>query len=292
MKNRHTATSPLTFVALPLLCLAMALSAQAQPAAPNTASTDDEQAETIQRPNQSDKTSQTLINNSLAASGGKAAYTNLVNLTATGTRVEAGLVKSFELIETLDGKRQLTYHWKHLGRSYQIRQSFDGSQSWKQELLPKKKPPTPVTGRKAVHFARQRWLLQPFIEPLSADYVFQYQGSSKVSGRAAYIVKGYGKKNEPTWFYFDKERSLLTRWGGTGVLANTELYIDYQATEFASTNGVLLPKKIDQLAMDAKFATITFDSITANQAIDPKCFELPVIQSPVLRQKSASQSAP
>lgn len=279
MKNRYVCTFTPTVPVIALLCLLMAITARAQ----STGA--EEQPTTIQRPELTDKTSYKLIKNFLAVSGGKRAYIDLVNVTATGTIVEAGKVKSFHLIETQDGRRQLTYSWKHLGRSYKVRYSFDGVSSWQQELLPKENVPQTLTGRKAIHFARQHWLIQPFVVPLKADYVFQYQGVSKVGGRPSYIVTGYGKKNERSWFYFDKERSLLTRWGGKGTIAGIEEYMDYQATHFATVNGVLLPKQIDLLAENSKFGTITFKSISANQTIDPKIFYMPHNTIPTLRQK-------
>ena len=277
MKIHHSskAASPLTTLVLCLLMAATTTWAQSA-ATPEPA--------TNPRPKLTDKTSRQLIKNCLAVSGGKQAYIDLVNVTATGNIVEAGKVKSFHLIETQDGRRQLTYTWKHLGRTYKVRNSFDGVHSWQQELLPKENYPKPITGRKALHFARQHWLIQPFIVPLKADYVFKYQGESKVSGRPAYIITGFGKQNERSWFYFDQERSLLTRWGGKGTIAGIEEYMDYQATRFATVNGVLLPKQIDLLAENSKFGTITFETITANQKIDAKIFYMPASTIPTLRQ--------
>ena len=239
------------------------------------------------RPKLTDKTSRQLIKNCLAVSGGKQAYIDLVNVTATGNIVEAGKVKSFHLIETQDGRRQLTYTWKHLGRIYKTLYSFDGVQTWQQKLLPKEEHPEPFSGGDATHFARQHWLLQPFIVPLVADYVFKYQGMSKVAGRPAYIITGYGKYNIRSWFYFDKEKHLLTRWGGIGTIAGIEEYMDYRATRFATVNGVLLPKQIELLAENSPFGTITFETISANQPIDSQIFSMPPSTIPTLRQKIA-----
>lgn len=278
MKIRHSTTLAPIFPIVALLCLLMtATTTWAQYA---TA----EGPAVSQRPKQTDKASRQLIKNFLAVSGGKQAYIDLVNVTATGTIVEAGKVKSFLLIEAQDGRRQLTYTWKHLGRTYKMLYSFDGVHSWQQELLPKEQYPETVSGREALHFARQHWLIQPFVVPLKADYVFKYQGESKVSGRPAYIVAAFGKNTERSWFYFDKEKSLLTRWGGKGTIAGIEEYMDYQATRFAAVSGVLLPKQIDLLAENSKFGTITFETITANQEIDPKIFYMPPSTIPTLRQ--------
>ena len=241
------------------------------------------------RPAATDSASQRLIDNYLVVIGGQPAYHQLTNLVASGTINEAGKRKSFQLIETSDGRRLLTYDWKVRGRPHQSRQAFDGVTSWKQELLPKQTPPVELKGRDAAHFARQRWLLQPFVPPLSAEYTFNYQGKAKVGGRPAYIMRGYGTNNELSWFYFDQQKSLLTRWGGKGSIAGVEADMDYRATRFAAVNGVLLPKQIDLLAQDASFGSITFDTIRANQTIAPTAFEMPRSSSPVLRQQSGQR---
>jgi hypothetical protein len=279
MKNHHLSQTPpvaLTVLALSLLALAPITSQAQSPTAPEAAANI--------RPKVTDITSKRLINNCLAVSGGKQAYIGLKNVTATGTIVEAGKLKTFHLIEIQDGRRQLTYTWKHLGRHYKTLHSFDGVHAWQQELLPKEQYPEPIKGRDALHFARQHWLIQPFVVPLKADYIFKYQGEAKVAGRPSYIVTGFGKNSQRSWFYFDKERHFLTRWGGKGTIAGIEEYMDYRATRFATVNGVLLPKQIELLAENAPFGTITFETITANQEIDAKIFYMPPSTIPTLRQ--------
>jgi len=236
------------------------------------------------RPQLTDTTSKQLIKNYLAVSGGKHAYDSLENVIATGSIVEAGKLKSFRLIETQNGRRQITYTWKHLGRKYKSLYSFDGVQTWQQQLLPKEQHPEPFSGRDATHFARQHWLIQPFVVPRITDYVFKYQGMSKVAGRPAYIITGYGKHNIRSWFYFDKEKQLLTRWGGIGTIAGIEEYMDYRATRFATVSGVLMPKQIELLAENSPFGTITFETINANQPIDSEIFFMPTNTIPMLRQ--------
>lgn len=272
-----------------IACIAFLLLGFASPllnAQTATGAANDIPAESIQRPKTTDKASEQLIQNYLTVTGGKPAHIALRNIVATGTIKEAGKLKSFRLIETQDGKRHLTYTWKHLGRTYETVYSFDGAIAWRQERLPKKQHPESYSGAAATHFIRQRWLIQPFILPLKADYVFQYQGSAKVGGRPTHVVVGYGKQNERTWFYFDKEKSLVIRWGGLGSFAGVKDGLDYRATRFESVDGVLLPKQIDLLAEDAPFGTITFESIQTNQHIDPKSFYLPPSVIPTLRQRT------
>lgn len=248
----------------------------------------EELAPTDPRPAQSDAASTQLIKNYLAVTGGEEAHLALRNVVAEGTIKESTLQRNFRLIETLDGKRHLTYYWTHLGRKHRVLYVHDGLQTWTQTLEPKKQEPKPYGGPDGTHFASQRWLLQPFTLPMLADYVFKYQGNAKVSGRPAHIVKGYGKKDAHSWFYFDKEKSLLTRWGGAGQIAGVSENMDYRATQFKSVSGVLLPSRIELLVENAAFGQIQFEKIETNQNLDEVSFFIPRSTIPTLRQRPAA----
>lgn len=276
MKHTRLIKTLLLMIALPLV-LASQTSAQAPWK---------EHAAKDIRPEKTDKASDQLIDNFLTVSGGKQAHVNLLNVVATGTIEEAGRIRQFKLIETQDGKRKITYTWRHLGREYKEIYAFDGINAWTQKAQPKNEPARNYSGRMAEHFKSQYWLLKPMVLPLKAPFVFRYQGIEKVSGRPAYVIVGYGKKNERSWFYFDKEKFLMTRWGGLGLIASIEEYLDYSATQFTQVNGVLLPKEINLLAEGKPFGKLTFDNIKANMDIDTKLFNIPVQTSPMLRQQT------
>ena len=230
--------------------------------------------------------SRQLIENYLTVIGGKQAHISLHNVVATGTIKEASRVRQFELLETQDGKRRVNYSWNHLGRDYEEVFAFDGLVTWQQQIAPKKTPIKPYSGQAAIHFKSHRWLIQPMIMPLKAPFGFIYQGMAKVSGRQAYIVVGYDEKNERSWFYFDPEKFLLTRWGGIEAIAKISEYMDYRATKFSKINGVLLPKQIDLWAENSQFGTITFDQIRVNQGIDSQLFRGVPRPVRVLRQQT------
>lgn len=268
---------PLRLILLSLCLLAQNLAAQNIPVT------------TKARPEATDQASRQLIENYLAVTGGQQAHVNLRNVVASGTIREAGSVRQFKLVETQDGKRKVTYSWRHLGRYHEEVYAFDGLKTWTQKTAPENMPAVSFSGQAAVHFKSHRWLLQPMVLPMKAVYQFKYQGDGRVSGRPAYIVVGYGKDNERGWFYFDQERFLLTRWGGIGTVANINEYMDYQATKFSKVNGVFLPQQIELLAENAPFGTIIFDEIKANQEIDGSSFYAPPNKVPVLRQRSVQQ---
>lgn len=237
------------------------------------------------RPQQSDAASLRLIENYLTVTGGRSAHRALRNVVAEGTIKESTLQRNFRLIETADGRRHLTYHWTHLGRKHHVIYVHDGLQTWTQELAPKQKDAQPHGGADGAHFASQRWLLQPFTLPALADYTFKYQGTAKVGGRPAYLVKGYGKGDGKSWFYFDKAKFLLIRWGGEGQIAGVREPMDYRATQFKSVGGVLLPTAIDLLAQDAAFGKVRFERIEVNQDLNDLSFFMPQSTTPTLRQR-------
>ncbi len=270
----------LWLLAVQLLCLNGApLSAQETPPAAEP------EAAEVERPDRTDATSARLIRNYLAASGGADAHDAVQNVRASGTIDEAGKTKTFTLIETRDGKRFLSYRWHHLGRDYHEIQVFDGLVAWERRLKPEKQPPRAMSGTDAEFFAWQRWLLHPFVLPLGAKYVFEYQGKARVKGRPAYLVVGYGPKDVRSWFYFDRETFLVTRNGGYGTIAGVKEYLDYRATRFDYHNGILLPKEIELLAEDAAFGTARFETIETNLELDSEQFQMPPDRSPILRQR-------
>ncbi len=253
----------------------------------NTSAQDSAEAPKESRPESTDSASRQLIKNFLTVTGGKQLHIDLKNVVAAGVIEEAGRTKRFKLVETQDGKRKITYSWRHLGRNYEEVYAYDGLNAWTQKVKPKEEPVRNYSGRMAEHFKSQHWLLQPMVLPLKAAYVFKYQGIDKVSGRPAYVVVGYGKKNERTWFYFDQEKFLLTRWGGLGTIAGVEEYMDYSATRFAKVDGVLMPKEINLLAEGKPFGKLTFDDIRPNAPIDMAIFYASPSKVPVLRQRTA-----
>jgi hypothetical protein len=240
------------------------------------------------RPEKSDTASTRLIQNFLTVAGGKDAYDRLRNVVATGVIKEGHQTRNFKLVETQDGKRHLTYWWRHLARDYEEVYVFDGVQTWSQKRKPELEAARQFGGRRSAHFSRQRWLLQPFVLPCRADYVFEYQGTGRVGDRRTHVVVGYGKKNERSWFYFDQEKFLLLRWGGVGLIGGVEEPLDYRSLRFKSVGGVLLPAEIELLAEEAVFGRVTFESIEANQNLRSIRFLMPEVSSPLLRQRPAS----
>ncbi|MGB0409780.1 MAG: hypothetical protein ACPGIC_07270 [Opitutales bacterium] len=238
------------------------------------------------RPQSSDAASQQLVKNYLKVTGGKDAHTRLRNIVASGEIRQGNTSKQFRLIETQDGKRQITYTWRLLGRDYEEVYAFDGLKAWSQALKPDFNEATPFTGPEATHFISHRWLLQPFVLPRSAHYVFKYQGAARVHGRPTHVSVGFGKKNERTWFYFDKEKSLLLRWGGYGPIAGKQEPMDYQAAQFRRVGSVLLPQELQLVAENQVFGRVIFESIEANQSLDGVDFMMPVTTVPRLRQRT------
>ena len=290
MKTLNFELALLRPIACLLLCLSLfCAGTQAQNAQEEATEPEPQAAEAAikVRPEASDPTSQQLIRNYLTVTGGAKAHEKIMNVVATGTLEEAGKIKNFELIELRNGKRHLTLTWRHLGRDYQELLVFDGLLAWKQQVSLEWVDPEDYGGQEAIHFSSQRWLLHPFVLPTKASYVFKYQGGAKVSGRSCHVIVGYGKKDERSWFYFDKEKFLLLRWGGLGQIAGVREYMDYRTTKFKKVDGVILPSEIDLLAENAPFGKIRFNAILTNQEIDLRKFNKPASRTPVLRQRTS-----
>lgn len=274
----------ITRIFLPFIALLLPFAAIAQTQDP---AVDAPKSLTVaKRPAATDSASSQLIKNYLAVTGGLQAHIGLRNVVATGTLQEGRSTKRFEIVETQDGKRKLTLSWHLLGRRYRDVIAFNGVEAWKQTLLPIERKVKIFGGQSAIHFSQQRWFMLPMVDPVKAAYVFKYDGDDKVLGRPAHLVVGYGKKDERSWFYFDKEKFLVTRWGGIGMLVSSKAYMDYQAIHFEKVAGVLLPKEITILAGGNYYGKITIDTINTNVSIDTEIFDPKIEPSPVLRQQS------
>ena len=240
----------------------------------------------VARPKATDAASDQLIRNYLTVTGGAATHKKVSNVVAKGRLNEAGNVKRFELIELKDGRRHLTLKWRHLGRNYKECHVFDGQNVWTQMLSPKAEDPVNIGGPEAKHFSHQRWLLTPFVPPLHSEYVFKYQGGAVVAGRSCHVVVGFGINDVRSWFYFDKDKFLLLRWGGIGDVAGLSEYWDYSARKFKKVGGLLLPDEINLMVENSSYGTIQFDSVQLNQQVDMTLFKQPMSKIPVLRQRT------
>lgn len=245
----------------------------------------------VQRPAKSDASSLKIVKNYLTTSGRAAAHRKLKNIHASGTMKEAGKLKSFELYETATGKRWITYTWRHLGRNYSQTYATDGVTIWQQTNQPKEELAKKYGSKEAEHFAKQFWFLHPTLSPEAEDVVYEYQGTAKVASRGTYLVVAYDADNVRSWFYFDQETFLPIRWGGLGLVAGVEEYLDYRCSHYEAVEQVHLPKAIDLLVENTAYGQIQFTSIQANEYIDDTLFEMPKYESPVLRQAGADTAS-
>lgn len=269
--------------------VALTITASAQTATTTTEPTP-ETAKII-RPEKSDATSQKLIANYLAASGGLQAHRSLKNIRVSGELSEGKERKNFELIESTTGQRLLRLNWTHRGVPHEHLYGFDGESLWQQRRLPsdgKRNLPKNYNGQAAAHFQHQRWFYPPFTQPLRENYVFTYEGVAKSEPRPSYLLLGYGPKNERSWFYFDQEKFLVTRAGGIGMTGSAKTDLDYRATGFKAVNDVLLPTGFVLLAKGQPYGTITFETIEANIDLPADTFTRPVIEIPTLRGQATN----
>lgn len=243
-------------------------------------------AEKTARPLENDKNSNRVLDNYFKATGGRYAHTQINSIRATGIYQDAEHSKEFELFETKDGQRRLTFKWKFKGRYYRETFGYNNQIIWKQTLAPQKQLPETFEGAEANHFAHQNWLLHTFMLPSQKSHTFQYQGKSRINGRNNYMLIAYGPNDIRSWYYFDSKRFLLTRNGGKKPLANTIVNVDYQASHFKAIDGVLLPTKIYLVTGNQSFGHIEFQTIESNPAISGALFNKPQDNQYILRQQT------
>jgi len=115
------------------------------------------------------------------------------------------------------------------------------------------------------HFWSNFLILQPY---LNADG-YSFNGITQLpaaSNRKVYEVSHPWDR----YLMFDKEKSLLIQWGGTGILGGRRIDISYLATAFKRVDGILFPSKVSVMAKGSVLGTYTIDTIEIEGYFDER----------------------
>ncbi|MDQ8196322.1 hypothetical protein QEH59_17940 [Coraliomargarita sp. SDUM461004] len=105
----------------------------------------------------------------------------------------------------------------------------------------------------------------------------RYIGTDKVGGRDTYVIQ----RGSDSFYYIDKEKSLLLKWGREEYFGGKKIEVSYIANSFKrrknSTDQILLPSRITITTKGEALGTYTVDHATINKVIDYSIFIPPEI---------------
>ena len=106
---------------------------------------------------------------------------------------------------------------------------------------------------------------------------FQYIGVDKVAQRKTYVIR----RGTESYYYFDKEKFLLLKWGREESLGGQKLEVSYVANSFkrwgTPRDTFLLPSQISIVAGDKVLGSYRIEGIEINRPVKQSVFTPPGI---------------
>jgi outer membrane lipoprotein-sorting protein len=99
------------------------------------------------------------------------------------------------------------------------------------------------------------------------------EGEDKVNDKPAFKLKA-SVGTTPVVLYIDKESYMLVKTTATVDNMGTTVTMDSFMSDFTDVQGVIMPKKITQMAGGMEAAVISFDTVEVNIPIEDSVFKI------------------
>jgi hypothetical protein len=99
------------------------------------------------------------------------------------------------------------------------------------------------------------------------------EGSENVNDKPAFKLKA-NVGTTPTYLFIDKSSYMLVKSSGTANQMGVDMSVDTYMTDYAETNGVILPKKTSIMSNGMEAGVITFDKIEVNLPMEDSFFKM------------------
>lgn len=211
---------------------------------------------------------ETLMDKYIEATGGKAAHEKIKNYVMTGNFEMASQGLSAKMtIWRMEGKSYAQIEIPNLGL---LEEGYDGSVAWSKN---------PMQGARIKEGAEKE--VAAFGASLNPDLRWRELfsdastvGAESVNGVACYKVSLTTKGGLKMDRWFDQKTGLIVKTQMTLSTPQGEMPMEGFLSEYKPVDGVQTPHKLIQVVMGQEMA-MTFQSIKANQEIDPAKFALP-----------------
>jgi hypothetical protein len=181
-------------------------------------------------------TADTVLNQYIEATGGKAAYEKLKNRVSTGTiELPAANIKgTIKLTQAAPNKALLFFE---LGPNGETRRGSDGKTVWEISTLTGERD---LDGDEKDTFIRETNFYK---ELLWKDLYAKVEcvGIEDVNGKPAYKIVLTPKSGKPLTEYYDKTTHLIVKQTSTTAGPMGEITVDVFPTDFKTVDGVLIP---------------------------------------------------
>ena len=226
---------------------------------------------------------ETVLDQYVEATGGKAAYEKVKNRVSKGTfEVEGANVKGKVVAYQAPPNKMKTE--VDLGGFGKITEGCDGTVAWEVN---------PITGDRVVEGDEkaEKLLHNTFNGELHWKEMYEKAectGVEDVAGKPAYKVVLTPKVGKPSTEYYDKASHLQVKAVSTVKSPMGEIQVEMFPADYKKVDGVLIAHKVTQ-KMLVQTIVITMDEIKQNVDLPPDVFKLPDAIKELVDKKKESK---
>jgi zinc protease len=214
-------------------------------------------------------TAETVLNQFIEATGGKAAYEKLKNRVVTGTiEIPAANIKGkTKVYQAPPNKFAMV---AELGPAGEVRRVSDGTKAWEVSTVGGDRE---LAGDEKDAFLREA----DFYKELhwkELNSKVECVGIEDVDGKPAYKLVLTPKSGKPTTEYYDKTSHLLVKEASTAPSPMGEVQVEEFPTDYKAVDGVLFPFKVTQKVLTQEIV-LTLTEIKHNVELPDNAFKRP-----------------
>jgi len=225
-------------------------------------------------------TADTVLNQYIEATGGKAAYEKIKNRVSTGTIeiTAANLKGTIKVMEAAPNKMAVVSELAPVGVSKQV---TDGKSVW--EI-------SPVAGERELDGEEKEKFLREanFYEDLLWKELYakvECVGIEDVEGKPAYKIVFTPKSGKPTTKYYDKMSHLLVKETSITAGPMGEISVDAFPSDYKAVDGVLMPFTATQKVLTQQIV-LKFTEIKQNVDLPADAFRRPASPDEPAKKKA------
>jgi hypothetical protein len=214
-------------------------------------------------------TAETVLNQYIEATGGKAAYEKLKNRVATGTiEIPAANIKGkMNVTEAAPNKVRF---FADLGPLGELKKVTDGKNAWEFSTVQGERE---ITGEEKDAFLRE----SDFYQELRWKELYakvECVAMEDVDGKPAYKIVLTPNSGKPTTQYYDKASHLLVKQTQITAGPMGEVSVDEYGSDYKAVDGVRMPFTITQTMLTQKIV-LTITEVKHNVELPADTFRRP-----------------
>jgi hypothetical protein len=151
-------------------------------------------------------------------------------------------------------------------------QVFDGEKGYMVNPMMGSTDPVELTGDQLTQLQDNNSFNNQVAEYFKAGKL-TLEGEEAVNGKPAFKMKAI-VGTMPVYLFVDKESYMMVKTKATVEQMGTSVEMDSYMTDYTDVKGVIMPKKVTQMANGMEAAVVTFETIEVDVPIEDSVFKI------------------